>query len=127
MADESKKQWELADYLYEGLNMHIDGVHLNGHPEERLPGFVNASFERVEGEAMLLSLDMQGIGASSGSACTSQSLEPSYVLSAMGVEPTLAHGSIRFTLGRDNTRDDIDYLLRVFPPIVDRLRGMSML
>jgi cysteine desulfurase len=117
----------IGDYLEEGLKLHIEGIHFNGHPEKRLPGFVNVSIGKVEGEAMLLALDMQGIEASSGSACTSKSLEPSHVLKAMGIDIVLAHGSIRFTTGRSTTTDDIDYLLRVFPPIVDRLREMSVL
>lgn len=117
----------LRDRLIEGLQNRVEYVHLNGHPTKRIPGNVNVSFEFVEGESLLLSLDMQGIAASSGSACTSGSLEPSHVLLAMGIPPQLAHGSVRMTLGRDNTAEDIDYVLEVLPDIVVRLRSMSAL
>lgn len=114
----------LRDRLIEGL-LTIEKVYLNGHPTHRLPGNVNVSFAYIEGESLLLSLDIKGIAASSGSACTSGSLEPSHVLTAMGVDHQTAHGSLRLTLGRDNTADDVDYVLEALPPIVDRLRKMS--
>ena len=114
----------LRDKLISGL-MQIPDVKLNGHPEERLPGNANLSFEFVEGESMLLSLDMKGVAASSGSACTSGSLEPSHVLLAMGLPHEMAHGSLRFSLGKNNTEEDVDYVLQVLPEIVERLRSMS--
>ena len=105
----------------------IDHVHLNGHPTERLPGTLDVGFEYIEGEGIIMGLDMAGVAVSSGSACTSASLEPSHVLLAMGVESALAQGSIRFSLGRGNTDADVDYVLETLPPIVERLRSMSML
>lgn len=107
--------------------LKISDVKLNGHPEQRLPGNVNVSFEYVEGESLLLSLDMKGVAASSGSACTSGSLEPSHVLLAMGLPHQTAHGSLRLTLGKNNTEEDVDYVLQVLPEIVERLRSMSPL
>ncbi|NLG87381.1 MAG: cysteine desulfurase NifS [Firmicutes bacterium] len=118
---------ELRDYLIEGVLGSIDHVRLNGHRTCRLPGNANFSFEFVEGESLLLSLDLAGIAASSGSACTSGSLEPSHVLLAIGLPHEIAHGSLRLTLGRENTKEDIDYVLSVLPDIVNRLRAMSPL
>src|SRR5699024_4637798 len=100
---------------------------LNGHPTKRLPGNVNVSIRYIEGEALLLSLDMAGIAASSGSACTSGSLDPSHVLLAIGLPHEIAHGSLRLTIGRDNTQDEIDRVLEELPKIVSRLRAMSPL
>ncbi|MFQ5900761.1 MAG: cysteine desulfurase NifS [Thermodesulfobacteriota bacterium] len=117
----------LRDRLHKGLMEGIEHVRLNGHPTERLCTTVNLSFEYVEGESLLLTLDMKGVAASSGSACTSGSLEPSHVLLAMGIPMETAHGSIRFSLGTDNTVEDIDYVIDVLPPIVERLRSMSPL
>ncbi len=114
----------LRDKLIQGL-MKIGDVKLNGHPEKRLPGNANLSFAFVEGESLLLSLDMKGVAASSGSACTSGSLEPSHVLLAMGMPHETAHGSLRFSLGKYNTEEDVDYVLEVLPEIVERLRSMS--
>ncbi len=114
----------LRDKLIDGL-MKIEYTRLNGHPNKRLAGNVNVSIEYVEGESLLLNLDMKGIAASSGSACTSGSLEPSHVLIAMGLDHQSAHGSLRFTIGRGNTEEDIDYVLDVMPEIVTRLREMS--
>lgn len=116
----------LRNRLIKGL-LEIEDVSLNGHPELRLPGNVNVGFKYIEGESLLLSLDLQGVAASSGSACTSGSLDPSHVLLAMGLEHQEAHGSLRLTLGRGNTDEDVDYLLAVIPPIVERLRKMSAL
>jgi cysteine desulfurase len=118
---------ELRDRLEQGIFARIPQVKLNGHPSERLPNTLNVSFAWIEGESLLLNLDMKGIAASSGSACTSGSLEPSHVLGAMCVEVTLAHSSTRFSLGPDTTAEDIDYVLEVLPPIVQRLRDMSPL
>ena len=122
---EKKEKLELLrDKLIEGL-LEIDDVILNGHRKKRLPGNVNVSFKYIEGESILLSLDMQGIAASSGSACSSGSLEPSHVLSAIGLDHHAAHGSIRFTMGRGNSEDDIDYLLSKIPAVVENLRRIS--
>ncbi len=118
---------ELRDRLEQGILERIPQVKLNGHPSERLPNTLNVSFAWIEGESLLLNLDMKGIAASSGSACTSGSLEPSHVLGAMCVEVTLAHSSTRFSLGPDTTAADVDYVLEVLPPIVQRLRDMSPL
>ena len=103
----------------------IPDIWLNGHPTQRLPNTLNFRVEGIEGEAMILCLDMNLIGVSSGSACTTGSLEPSHVLLAMGIPAENAHGSLRLSLGRDNTDEDIDYFLDVFPGVVKRLREMS--
>ena len=116
----------LRDRLIEGL-LGMGDVVLNGHPSARLPGNVNVSFNYIEGEALLLGLDLEGIAASSGSACTSGSLEPSHVLLAMGLEDQVARGSLRLTLGRGNSDADVDYLMLVLSPLVERLRKMSAL
>lgn len=115
---------QLRDKLIAGLT-EIEDSRLNGHPEQRLPNNVNVSFEYIEGESLLLNLDMKGIAASSGSACTSGSLDPSHVLMAMGLSHQTAHGSLRLTLGRDNTEEEIDYVIKTIPEIVNRLREMS--
>jgi cysteine desulfurase len=117
----------LRDALIKGIKERVPHVKLNGHPTERLPINVNFSFEYIEGEALLLSLDMVGIAASSGSACTSGSLDPSHVLLAIGLSHEIAHGSLRISLGEINTREDIDYILEQLPPIVERLRKLSPL
>ncbi len=117
----------LRDRLIDGIMSRIDNVILNGHPTLRLPGNVNMSFEYIEGESLLLSLDIKGIAASSGSACTSGSLDPSHVLLAIGLSHEIAHGSLRMTLGDANTDEDVDYVLDVLPEIVGRLREMSPL
>ncbi|MEW6242670.1 MAG: cysteine desulfurase NifS [Bacillota bacterium] len=127
MGASSERIKHLRDRLIEGILSRIEHSRLNGHPTNRLPNNVNVSIEYVEGEAMLLSLDQQGVAASSGSACTSGSLEPSHVLMAMGLSHEVAHGSLRMTLGRQNTEEDVDYVLSVLPPIVERLRNMSPL
>ena len=118
---------KLRDKLIQGIQTRISNVKLNGHPTKRLPGNVNVSFRFIEGEALLLNLDIKGIAASSGSACTSGSLDPSHVLLALGLTHETAHGSLRMTLGKMNTEADIDYVLEVLPEIVTRLRSMSML
>ncbi|MBI4758155.1 MAG: aminotransferase class V-fold PLP-dependent enzyme, partial [Chloroflexi bacterium] len=117
----------LRDRLARGLLERIDRVYLNGHPTQRLPGHVNVCVEYIEGESILLFLNMQGVAASSGSACTSRALKASHVLAAMGVNPALAQGSLLFSLGRGNTEEDVDYVLEALPPIVGRLRQMSPL
>ena len=118
---------DLRDRLLRGIMDKMEHIKLNGHPTKRVPNNVNVSFEFIEGESLLLSLDMQGIAASSGSACTSGSLDPSHVLLGMGICHEIAHGSLRLTLGRDNTLEDIDYVLDILPGIVNRLRAMSPL
>ena len=115
----------LRDKLIKGIQETIPNVKLNGHPTLRVPTNVNLSFEFVEGESLLLSLDMKGVAASSGSACTSGSLDPSHVLMAMGICAEVAQGSVRMTLGRENTEADVDYVIEVLPEIVQRLRDMS--
>jgi len=123
----SERVRRLRDRLEKGIYERVPEVKLNGHPEKRLPNTLNISFAYIEGESLLLNLDMKGIAASSGSACTSGSLEPSHVMGAMCVEVTLAHSSTRFSLGPDNTEEEIDYVLEVIPPIIQRLREMSPL
>jgi len=117
----------LRDKLIEGLVERIDNIRLNGHPRKRLPNNVNISIDFVEGESMLLNLDLEGICASTGSACSSSSLEPSHVLLALGLPAEQAHGSLRFTLGRENTEADVERVLEVLPGIVAGLRTMSPL
>jgi len=120
-----EQEAELRDRLIEGILDGIPNVRLNGHATRRLPNNVNVCVEKVEGEAMLLSLDMKRICCSSGSACTTGSLEPSHVLLALGVPVEIAHGSLRFSLGRWTTEEQINYVLEVLPGIVQRLRAMS--
>ena len=117
---------KMRDRLIDGL-LKIDRSHINGDRVKRLPGNVNMCFEGIEGESLLLTLDLKGVSASSGSACTSGSLDPSHVLLAIGLPHEIAHGSLRLTFSDDNTEEDIDYILSVLPPIVDRLRSMSPL
>lgn len=126
-AGKNARLTRLRDRLIDGILEKIPDVILNGHPTKRLPGNVNFSFRYVEGESLLLNLDMKGVCASSGSACTSGSLDPSHVLLAMGLSHEVAHGSLRLSLGRVNTDEDIDYLLETLPPIIERLRAMSPL
>ncbi len=127
LPEESQRLANLRDKLIQGILDKIPDVVLNGHPTLRLPHNVNVSVKYLEGESILLNLDRMGVAASSGSACTSGSLEPSHVLLAMGLSHETAHGSLRFTLGRSNTEEDIDYVLEVLPPIVEKLRSMSPL
>ena len=124
---EASRLKDLRDYLYQGLVSRIESVRLNGHPDKRLPNTLNVGFKYLEGESIVLNLDMEGIAVSTGSACTSGSLEPSHVLTAMGIDPAETQGSIRYSLGRDNTREDMDYVLEVTPSIINRLRAMSPL
>ncbi len=118
---------KLRDMLINGMFDSIDDVFLNGHREKRLPNNANLRFMFVEGEAMLIHLDTKGIAASTGSACSSASLDPSHVLLALGIPLGDVHGSIRFTLGRENTEEEIRYVLDVFPTIVKKLRAISPL
>lgn len=128
MAEDAEHQKKLRDKLMNGILERIEYVQVNGPVgERRLPNNVNVSVRYIEGESLLLSLDMMGIAASSGSACTSGSLDPSHVLLAMGLIHEVAHGSLRLTLGRQNTEEEIDYVLEQLPKIVERLRMMSPL
>jgi cysteine desulfurase len=127
MDKEAERLSYLRDKLIKGLVERIDHIRLNGHLRKRLPNNVNVSVDFVEGESMLLNLDLEGICASTGSACSSSSLEPSHVLLALGLPPEQAHGSLRFTSGRENTEEDIERVLEVLPRIVAKLRGMSPL
>ncbi|MGF1640075.1 MAG: cysteine desulfurase NifS [Rhodospirillales bacterium] len=125
LADENLRVRALRDRLERGILDRVGNCFVTGDPANRLPNTSNIAFEYIEGEAILLHLNRDGIAASSGSACTSGSLEPSHVMRAMDIPFTAAHGSIRFSLSRDNTEDEIDRVLAVLPPIVDRLRRVS--
>ncbi len=127
LAENQSRIIGLRDYLIDSVLEKFNHVRLNGHRTLRLPGNANFSFEYIEGESLLLNLDLKGIAASSGSACTSGSLEPSHVLLAMGICHEIAHGSLRLTIGKSNTQAEIDYLLEVLPEIVTKLREMSPL
>ena len=118
---------KLRDHMIERILKEIPYSRLNGHATERLPGNVNVSIQYIEGEALLLSLDLKGIAASSGSACTSGSLDPSHVLLAIGLPHEIAHGSLRFSLSEDNTMEEVDYAVDELKVIVERLRAMSPL
>jgi len=124
---EARRIEKLRKMLQDGLEEKISKITFNGHPEKRIPGILNTCIKYVEGESMLINLDFEGICASSGSACTSGSLEPSHVLLAMGIPPELAHGSLRFSLGRYTTEEDIKRVIEVLPKIVDKLRAISPL
>ncbi|MFC1726834.1 cysteine desulfurase NifS [candidate division KSB1 bacterium] len=125
MESESPRIKALRDKLENGLVDKIEGALINGDRRNKLSNTLNVSFEYIEGEAILLHMDDRGIAASSGSACTSGSLEPSHVLRAMGIPYTAAHGSIRFSLSRYNTEDEIDYVIEILPPIIEKLREIS--
>ena len=116
---------KLRDKLIKGIMDKIENVRLNGHPTNRLPGNANFCFEFIEGESMLLRLDMEGVAASSGSACTSGSLKASHVLLAIGLPPEIAHGSLRLTLGKDTSEEEIDYVIDILPGIIEKLRALS--
>jgi cysteine desulfurase len=125
MVEENTRVRGLRDRLEKGLVQRIDNCFVTGDPENRLPNTANVAFEYIEGEGILLLLNKESIAASSGSACTSGSLEPSHVLRAMNIPYTAAHGAIRFSLSRDSTDDEVDHVLAVTPVIVDKLRGIS--
>ena len=125
MADEAVRVGGLRERLWAGVRERVADVRLNGHPTRRVPGTLNMSFRGIEAESLILALDLKGIGASAGSACTSGSLEPSYVLTAMGVPTEWALGALRLSLGRSTSREDVDYVLEVLPPAAERLRVMS--
>ena len=125
--EHNKKIKELRDYYVEQVKERIQYIKVNGDMEKRLPGNSNISFRFIEGEGLLLNLDLKGICASSGSACTSGSLDPSHVLLAIGLPHEIAHGSLRITIGKYNTKEDVDYLIESLVEIVNRLREMSPL
>jgi cysteine desulfurase len=124
---EYEKMSELRDDLIKGLIDPIPNAYLNGHPTQRLPNNASVRYSFIEGESILLSLDIMGVYASSGSACAAKTLQPSHVLLALGLRPEEAHGSLMLTLGRDNTQEDVDKLKSIMPGIVKRLRDMSPL
>lgn len=125
MEDNIKYISKLRDNLINGIINKVKNVKLNGHTTDRLPGNVHISFKYIEGESILLMLNMEGIAAASGSSCTSQALKSSHVLNAIGLSPTMAQGSVLFSLGKYNTAEEVSRLLEVLPPIVKRLREMS--
>ena len=125
LAEVTARLTALRDRFIRGLADRVEGIRLNGHPVLRLPNSVSISVPHVEGEGMLLSLDMMGIACSTGSACSSAGVEASHVLTAIGQPPELAHGSLRFSLGRSTKESDIDAVLETLPPIVARLRNMA--
>ena len=114
----------LTQRLREGLDAHIDRLHYNGHPDHCAPGTLNVSFESVEGESLILRLDMEGICVSTGSACTSGSMEPSHVLAALGLPPRLAQGTVRFSLGRNTTEAEIDAVISKLPKVIQQMRTL---
>lgn len=127
MESEGNRVSELRDKLIKSILEDIDYAYLNGHPENRLPNNANIRFSYIEGESILLSLDMEGVSASTSSACTSKTLEPSHVLIAMGISHADSQGALLLTLGKDNKEEDVDYLLEILPEIIKRLRDMSPL
>jgi cysteine desulfurase len=127
MATWRKHLSSLQKKLKEGISERIERIYFTGHPEKRIPGHVSLCVEFIEGEAMLMLLNAKGIAAASGSTCTSRALKASHVLTAMGIPPEIIQGSLVLSLGRENTEEEIDYFLEVFPPIVERLRKMSPL
>ena len=126
MEEDMKRIQRLRDRLIKGV-LEIEESYLNGHPEKRLPNNAHFRFAAVEGESLILSLDDKGIAGSTGSACSSKKLKPSHVLMAIGLNEVQAHGSLRLTLGRENTEEEIDYVIEVLPPILEKLRAMSPL
>jgi len=125
MKKEAQREIKLRDKLINGVLKKIEGSHLNGEPKKRLPNNINFSFPGIEGESLIMQLDFLGIAASTGSACSSEKLEPSHVLLAIGLKPEQAHGSLRLSLGRWTKEKDIDYVLEVLPKVVKRLREIS--
>ena len=127
MPQRAKQIQKLRDMLCDGLLEKISHIHINGHSTNKLPGNLSVCIEFIEGESVLLFLDMHGIAISSGSACTSRSLKASHVIMATGVDPALAQGTVLFSIGRENTEEDVKRVLEKLPPIVERLRQMSPL
>jgi cysteine desulfurase len=124
---EMKRVAALRDKLERGLSNSVDELKINGHPEKRLPGFLNVCITYVEGEGLIMMLIAKGIMAASGSACSSKALKASHVLTAMGVDHATAQGSLLFSLGRETTEEDVNYILAELPPIIEKLRMMSPL
>ncbi|MEE8403357.1 MAG: cysteine desulfurase NifS [Candidatus Hydrothermarchaeaceae archaeon] len=124
MGKEGERLTRLRDRLIKGV-LRIENSWLNGHPKKRLPGNANFGFKFIEGESLILELDFNGIIANTGSACSSASLKPSHVLTAIGLRPEYTHGSLRLTMGRQNTEEDVDYVIETLPKVVGRLREMS--
>ncbi len=127
MTEEAERLTYLRDKLSKGIRERIDHIRLNGHPQKRLPNNVNVNIDFVEGESMCLNLDLEGICVSTGSACSSATLEPSHVLLALGLSPEQAHGSLRLTLGRWTTEEEVERVLEVLPRVIAKLRAMSPL
>jgi cysteine desulfurase len=127
LTTEALRQTALRERLLDGIEERIPDIIRTGHPTQRLPNSASVCIRYVEGESMLLNLDFAGIAASSGSACTSGSLEASHVLLAIGLEHDVAHGSLRLTLGHDNTEAEVDFVIETLPPVVEKLRAMSPL
>jgi cysteine desulfurase len=125
MQEQSERIAQLRDRLRDGIFERVDHIRLTGHPSRRLPNNLSVAVEWVEGESVLLLLDSEGICVTSGSACTSGSLEPSHVLKAIGVPIEIAHGSVRFTLGNENTPEDVEHTIEVFAKVIQRVRDMS--
>ena len=125
MEEEEKRLLDLKTRLKSGIEERIPNVRFNGHPFDCLTGTLNVSFDGAEGEAILLYLDLEGIAVSTGSACASGSLDPSHVLLATGTELERAHGSIRISLGRENTMKDVEYVLNLLPKVIKKIRSMS--
>jgi cysteine desulfurase len=123
LTEEAPRIEALRDRLERGILAHVPDARVNGHPDKRLPNTSNISFAGVEADSLLVNLDLEGIAVSSGAACSSGALRTSHVLAAMGIEPSLAKGSVRFSLGRENTGAEVDRVLEVLPGIVQRLRG----
>lgn len=115
---------KMTQRLREGLDANIDKIHYNGHPDYCVPGTLNVSFESVEGESLILRLDMEGICVSTGSACTSGSMEPSHVLAALGIPPRLAQGTVRFSLGRNTSEEEIDTVIEKLPNVIKQMRSL---
>ncbi len=125
MPEEEERLLLLKQRLQRGIEESIADIYINGHPTDSLASTLNVSFTGVEGEAILLYLDLEGIAVSTGSACASGSLDPSHVLLATGVDAELAHGSIRFSMGRGSSMQEVEYLLEVLPRTIQRIRNMS--
>jgi cysteine desulfurase len=126
MASETEKLRKMRDNLIKGV-LNIEEAYLNGHPTKRLPNITNFRFSYIEGESLVLLLNDMGIAASTGSACSSKSLEPSHVLLALGLKPEEVHGSLRLSLGKYNTKEEIDYIIETLPKVVEKLRKISPL
>ena len=127
MEERTARERQLRDDFIKRVEKEIPYVKLNGHPDKRLPNNINFSFRFIEGESLLIMLDMKGIAGSSGSACTSGSLDPSHVLLAIGLPHEIAHGSLRLSLGEDTTKEDLDYTLEQIKEIIQKLRDLSPL